>query len=211
MDDQQNGGLEELGNTDPVDSSSEEYVGLGEIDGSEGDESTVELGTDDDADIGVMLWQAGGEGLLGALQDILAFAKFAKRHVVLTKRLIGAGAPADAGKITVEIDALGAQALSVGLNLVGFFVPELGDDAEALLRQAAEARKEWTPTEAEQTQYDKASLQVQDEDAAEMFGFESVEAYQEARQQAQREDAEAQAAMADDEIRVATGGEPTLN
>lgn len=189
MDDQQNGGLEELGNTDPVDSSSEEYVGLGEIDGSERDGATAE--TEDE---GVMLWQAGGEGLLGALQDILAFASFAKRHVVLTKRLIGAGAPADAGKITVEIDALGAQALSVGLNLVGFFVPDLGDDAEELLRQATTARKEWTPTEAEQTKYDAARQQVMDEDAAEMFGFESVEAYQEARRQAQ-----------------ATGGEPHLN
>lgn len=209
MDDQQNGGLEELGNTDPVDSSSEEYVGLGEIDGSDGDAAaTVE--TEDD-DIGVMLWEAGGEGLLGALQDILAFASFAKRHVVLTKRLIGAGAPADAGKISVELNALDAQAFSVGLNLVGFFVPELADEAEGLLRQVAAGRRDWTPTEAEQTKYDAARQQVMDEDAAEMLGFESVEEYQAARQEAQREQAQAQAAVADDEIRVSTGGEPHLN
>lgn len=199
---QDTGGLEELGNTDPVDSSSADYV-------APEAEATVEA-DEDDGD-GVMLWQAASEGLLGTLQDIIAFASFATRHAVLTKRLIGAGAPANAGKITVEIDALTAQALSVGLNFVGFFVPELADEAETLLRTVAERRREWKPTEAEQTHYDAARQQVMDEDAAELCGFESVEEFQEARRQAESEAAEAKAASVDEEIQVATGGEPHLN
>lgn len=195
-------GLEDLGNTDPVDSSSEEYVPDIEVEAEEDTEQGEEGG--------VMLWQAGADNLLDTLKDILAFAKFATRHANLTRRLIDAGAPADAGKITVEIDALDAQALSVGLNFVGFFVPELGDSAEDLLRRIADERLKWEPTEEQDAAFKKASQQVDDEDTASMLGFETVEQYRAAKEQALADYEAAQVAEADATIR-AQDGEPHLN
>ncbi len=186
----------------PVDSSSDEYVPDIEVDA----EGVTELGEEG----GVMLWQAGATTLLDTLKDILAFAKFATRHANLTRRLIDAGAPADAGKITVELDALDAQALSVGLNFVGFFVPELGDSAEELLRRIADERLKWEPTEEQDAAFKKASQQIDDEDTSSMLGFESVEEYRAAKEQALAEFEAAQAAAADETIR-AQGGEPHLN
>ncbi len=177
----------------PVDSSSPDFEPqeLGEITVSE------------DGD-GVMLYNAGAEGLLDSLKDILEFSKFATTHTNLTRRLVAAGAPADAATVEVQIDALEAQALSVGLNLVGFFVPELGDVSEALLRRVAEKRAAWKPTDEQQALYDAARDQVADEDAARLFGFDSVEAFQEARAQAIKDADEG-------EIQVDVGGEPHLN
>lgn len=174
----------------PTDSSSPEYKKPGED-----DDPTSEPG---------MLWE-GMEGypLIDQLHQVLRFSNFAERQAVQIKELYRRGIDPSRGTFTLEVSVLESQALSMGLNLVGLFAPELGAEASSLLRRAASLCNKYEPTEEEVELLHQIAQDLQLEAAAKMIGLTPDE-YRDAM-------AEAEADLTDAGVREATGGDPSLN
>lgn len=190
-------GLETLGNTAPVDSSSEEYVSVDAEPPAEEDDGSRTL-----AEI------VGEDNLCfpHTWQQIFSLCNFGAQEAYGMKRVYDRGLDPTPDTITVEITALESQALSVGLNLVTLFEPRLAEYAESLLRRATKVVSEIEMSEERRGEIRRHLTEIQEEQEASLFGFESVEEYREARAQAEADLLDKQAAATQPEP-----GAPHLN
>lgn len=195
-------GLETLGDTAPVDSSSEDYVGpevAATVDAEAGEEEQGSLTLAQIAEV---------EGLSFARinDEIAALCNFGARTAEQMKAVYDHGLDPEPDKATVELTALESQALSVGLNLVTLFEPRLAEYAESLLRRATKVVSEVEMSEERRGEIRRHLTEIQEEQEASLFGFESVEEYREARAQAEADLLDKQAAATQPEP-----GAPHLN
>lgn len=75
-----------------------------------------------------------------------------------------------------------ALLLSLGLNLVGFFVPDMGEAADAFSRRLLEAAGKKDLDEATHERIKEINRELGERKLAEMLGFNSVEEFREATQ-----------------------------
>lgn len=197
-------GLETLGDTDPVDSSSKDYVGPEA-------EVTVdaEPGVADESEKNLTLAQIvnlEGIDFAGTWSEIFSLCNFGSRTAEGMKQVYDHGLDPEPDKVTVELTALESQALSLGLNLVTLFEPRLAEYAESLLRRATKVASEIEMSEERRGEIRRHLTEIQEEQEASLFGFESVEEYREARAQAEADLLDKQAAATQPEP-----GAPHLN
>lgn len=188
-------GLEELGNTDPVDSSSEDY---------RGPEATVEVeGDAPEEDTRRMLWEDGVSDLV-LLEQFGEIAQTVYRledELGLTRKLEEKGV--ELGYVTIDVHPADSFAISLGLNLLGFFSKELAEVGKDVLKRLSSTTRAYQPNDEQLESFRSAMNEIQLEATAEMLGM-TVEQFKEGL-------ASFEAAQADADIEKRTGGEPILN
>lgn len=185
-----------------VDSSSEDYVGpevAAEVDAEPGTEEPQSL---------TLAQIVASEGICFAhtWDEIAALCEFGARTAAQMRATYDHGLDPEPDKVVIEMTALESQALSVGLNLVTLFEPRLAEYAESLLRRSAEMVRALPLNDERRAEIRRHLEEMAEEQEASFFGFESVEQYREAREQA-----EAQLAAAAEASPAQETGAPHLN
>lgn len=157
-----------------------------------------------------MLWEGvDDKPLIDQIAVIGGLARFAFAQFDQMKALIEKGVPGEEGTITLEVTPLETQALSFGLNLVGFFVPEMAEEATTLLNKAVALVNAVEYDEEFNEKLRAAHKALNHEGIAAMLGV-TVEELQELR--AKEQEIREAEAVAEVEAQIAgPGGEPTLN
>lgn len=127
-----------------------------------------------------MAWEGVEDASFGVqFANIEMVVRITNRMFEAMESLIKHGVPEELGATSVRFTPMEAVALSLGLNLVGFFVPELREQASNLLRRAVEAAKESERnyTDEEREVIKIATSELRDEVLAKMLGYDTVEEY----------------------------------
>ena len=179
-------GLEDLGNTDPVDSSSDDFQNADEI------AASVDAAPEEEGPAPERKARLAFEGgtlklpLIGQLLEIMDVVEFAAGHWRGAKRMIEHGCDESVGEVEVKLSSFEGMTLSLALNIVGFFAPHMGEDAANLLRRLKEQHDAIELTEEQREQAAVAFQAIVDEDEAEMMGC-SVEEWREIKAAALKE------------------------
>lgn len=188
-------GLETLGNTDPVDSSSPDYEPPVEatVDAEETPQEPQSFTL-------AQIAEKEGQSFAEVLDEIYSLCRFGARTAFEMQTVYDHGLDPAPDSVQIEMTALESQALSVGLNLVTLFEPGLAPYAESLLRRAAETVRARELDEERAAEIKRHMRELIEEQEAALFGFESLEEYREAKAQAEAELAAAQTGAIDRKI-----------
>lgn len=118
------------------------------------------------------------------LVEALQLGEFGANVARQMKEVYDHGLDPEPDVVELKVTALESQALSVGLNLVTLFEPQLAEYAESLLRRAAEAVRDKPLDEERAAEIKRIMGEIFEEQTATMLGYASVEEYRAARKKA---------------------------
>jgi len=109
-------------------------------------------------------------------------ATFAEGEWQYVETLIERGVPEDAEPVEATIYARDIQAISLGLNLVGFFVPEMEKHAKALMVRLEKLIESRPEDPAVRAKVDEITAALREEQIAAFFGV-TVEEFRKIKEQ----------------------------
>lgn len=149
------------------------------VETTEDAEPTDEAPQDSGPQDGTMAWEGYQDApFLRQVARIAGLARFAKENFAVVQGIIEEGVPADILPCELTLNAVDEQVISIGLNLVGFFVPEMGDAAKDLAERLMAAVDAKEIPDDVKAQLEAAVDRLNEKAFAEMYGL-SVEEYRE--------------------------------